>query len=85
MVFSATAPSQLRDKFEKLLEGLLLKIEAEKKGTNINDIKLSFQTGYRAQGCIAILTRWIESDGGQPKDFIVKILSELDSSVEKVM
>lgn len=85
MVFSSTAPSQLRDRFEKLLVGLLLKIEAEKKGTDINDIKLSYQTGYRAQGCISVLTRWLESDDGQSKQFVVGILSELDSSIEKVM
>ena len=85
MVFSSYAPSQLRIKFEKLLEGLLQKIEAEKKGTDIKNIKLSYQTSYRSQGCIAILSRWVEEGQNQPKDFIVQVLSELDSSVEKVM
>ena len=85
MVFGSYAPGQLRIRFEKLLEGLLQKIEAEKKGTDIKNIKLSYQTSYRAQGCIAILTRWIEDEPSQSKDFVVKVLSELDSSVEKVM
>ena len=65
MVFSSYAPVQLRSKFEKLLEGLLRKIEAEKKGTDIKDIKLSYQTSYRAQGCIAILSRWVEDEPAQ--------------------
>jgi AcrR family transcriptional regulator len=85
MVFSSKAPGQLRERFEKILEGLLQKIESEKKGADIKDIKLSYQTSYRSQGCIAILTRWVAEGADQPKDFIVKVLSELDSSVEKVM
>ena len=71
-------------KFEKILEGLLLKIESEKTGAKLNDAKLSYQTCYRAQGCIAVLSRWVE-DGGQTKDFTVKVLAELDANTEKVM
>ena len=51
----------------------------------MKDIKLSYQTSYRSQGCIAILSRWVEEGSVQPKDFIVRVLAELDSSVEKVM
>ena len=85
MVFSPNAPSQLRTRFEKLLDGLLQKIESEKKGTDMKDIKLSYQTSYRSQGCIAVLSRWIDQGSDQPKEFVVKVLSELDTSVEKVM
>lgn len=85
MVFSSNAPGSLRSKFEKILEGLLQKIEAEKKGKDIKNIKLSYQTSYRAQGCIAILSRWILEGSDQTKDFIVKVLSELDANTEKVM
>ena len=85
MVFGSNAPSNLRDKFVKMLEGLFQKIESEKKGSAINNVKLSYQTSYRARGCIAILSRWLEEDSKQPKDFIVQVLSELDSSVVKVM
>lgn len=85
MVFSSKAPAQLRVKFEKILEGLLLKIEAEKKGAKLKDVKLSYQTCYRAQGCIAVLSRWVDEGADQPKDFIVKVLAELDANTEKVM
>lgn len=85
MVFSSKAPGQLRARFEKLLEGLLQKIESEKKGADIKDMKLSYQTSYRSQGCIAVLSRWIDQGNDQTKDFIVQVLSELDTSVEKVM
>ena len=85
MVFSEKAPGELRVKFEKILEGLLQKIESEKIGTTIKDIKLSYQTSYRAQGCIAVLSRWIFEGNDQTKEFIIKVLSELDANTEKVM
>ena len=85
MVFSEKAPGELRVKFEKILEGLLQKIESEKIGTTIKDIKLSYQTSYRAQGCIAVLSRWIFEGGDQSKDFIIKVLSELDANTEKII
>lgn len=85
MVFSSKAPGELRIKFEKILEGLLLKIESEKTGAKLKDVKLSYQTCYRAQGCIAVLSRWVEEGRDEPKEFIVKVLAELDSNTEKVM
>ena len=85
MVFSSKAPGELRIKFEKILEGLLLKIESEKTGAKLKDVKLSYQTCYRAQGCIAVLSKWVEEGRDEPKDFIVKVLAELDSNTEKVM
>ena len=85
MVFSEKAPGELRVKFEKILEGLLQKIESEKIGTTIKDIKLSYQTSYRAQGCIAVLSRWIFEGNDQTKEFIIKVLSELDANTEKIM
>ncbi|MBE7070185.1 MAG: TetR family transcriptional regulator [Ruminococcaceae bacterium] len=85
MVFNSNAPGQLRARFQKLLEGLLQKIESEKRGADFKDVKLSYQTCYRSQGCIAILTRWIEEGAEQPKELIVKVLSELDSSIAKIV
>ena len=85
MVFNSNAPGQLRARFQKLLEGLLQKIESEKRGADFKDVKLSYQTCYRSQGCIAVLSRWIEEGAEQPKELIVKVLSELDSSIAKIV
>ncbi len=84
VAFGPYAPADFRDKFVKVLEGLFRKIEAEKKGSDFSDIKLSYQTSYRARGCIAVLTRWLD-DPDQSKDFIIRVLSELDVNVEKAM
>ena len=85
MVFSENSPGQLRAKFERILDGLMGKIESERTGAKLTDKKLVYQTWYRSQGCIAILTKWVEDDLDQPREFILKTLSELDSNTEKIM
>ena len=80
------------DFFKKLVDyvdknRLMFKMVFSEKspGTTIKDIKLSYQTSYRAQGCIAVLSRWIFEGNDQPKEFIIKVLSELDANTEKIM
>ena len=85
MVFSEKSPGQLRAKFEKILDGLMGKIESERKGAKLTDKKLVYQTWYRSQGCHAILTKWVEDDLDQPREFILKTLAELDSNTAKIM
>ena len=70
-------------KFEKMLEGLLKKIESEKTGQSMDDAQLSYRTCYRALGCVAVLSRWLEG-GTEPKELISKVLAELDLSVRKI-
>ncbi|MBQ7628270.1 MAG: TetR family transcriptional regulator C-terminal domain-containing protein [Clostridiales bacterium] len=83
MVFSSKVSGELRAKFEKMLEGLLKKIESEKTGQSMDDAQLSYRTCYRAQGCVAVLSRWLEG-GTEPKELISKVLAELDLSVRKI-
>ena len=83
LMFCPNSTGQLRDKFTKCLEGLFLKIEAEKLDTGLKDTKLLYQVCYRAQGCIAVLSKWVINGFAEPKDFIVKTLSELDVNTGK--
>ncbi|MCR4688740.1 MAG: TetR family transcriptional regulator C-terminal domain-containing protein [Saccharofermentans sp.] len=85
MVFSPNAPKGLESKFERILDGLLKTIESERKGHSLKDIKLTYQTWYRSHGVIAVLTKWVEDGLDQPKEFVIKTLSELDSNTEKIM
>lgn len=39
---------------------------------------------YRAQGCAAVIADWVNGGLKEPEDFIVKIISRLDSNTEKV-
>lgn len=83
MMFSPNSTSKLRDRFNRCLEGSFRQVEAEKKDKSASDITLRYQTNYRTRGCVAIIALWVRGDFAEKKDFIVKMLSELDSNTEK--
>ena len=83
MMFSPNSTGQLRDKFSKCLEGLFLKMESEKKDIAMDNTALIYKTCYRAQGCVAVLARWVMGGFNEPVDFVVKTLSELDVNIAK--
>lgn len=85
MIFSYNASVQLRDKIFRSLEGLFKQMSAEKLDTGLGDDTLSFQTHYRSLGCISVLGKWVSEGYKQSKEFIVKIISELDANTEKLM
>ncbi|MBQ9383396.1 MAG: TetR/AcrR family transcriptional regulator [Ruminiclostridium sp.] len=84
MIFNPNGKGTLRAKFDRCMEGLFRQIEAEKLGLDLKDGKLTYQTCYRAQGCIAVISKWVMGGYKDPKDFIVKTLSELDTNTEQL-
>ena len=83
MMFSPNSTSKLRDRFNRCLEGSFRAYEAEKKDTPVNDITLRYQTNYRSRGCVSVIALWVRGGFVEPKDFIVKTISDLDSNTEK--
>jgi AcrR family transcriptional regulator len=83
MMFSPNSTSKLRDRFNRCLEGSFRAYEAEKNDTPVNDITLRYQTNYRSRGCVSVISLWVRGGFAEPKDFIVKTISELDSNTEK--
>ena len=83
MMFSPNSTSKLRDRFNRCLEGSFRAYEAEKKDTPVNDITLRYQTNYRSRGRVSVIAPWVRGGFAEPKDFIVKTISELDSNTEK--
>jgi AcrR family transcriptional regulator len=82
MIFSPNATGQLRYKLNKLIEGVFRQIQTEKLKADINDKKLEYISCYRAQGCLAVISKWVLEDFREPNDFIIKAISSLDSSLE---
>lgn len=82
MMFSPNNTSKLRDRFNRLLEGLFRQIESAKNNKVISDITLRYQTNYRSRGCTAIIALWARGDFAESKEFIIKNLAELDSNTE---
>ena len=85
MAFSPKSPGELRIKLYKVLEGLFRQITAEKLDTDVRDDRLSYQIRYRAEGCIAVLCKWVTEGFKQPRDFIVRTISELDANTKSIM
>ena len=83
MMFSPNSTSKLRDRFNRILEGSLRQLEAEKKDKSTSDITLRYQINYRSRGCVSIIALWVRGDFAESKDFIIKMLTELDSNTEK--
>ena len=49
----------------------------------MDNTALIYKTCYRAQGCVAVLARWVMGGCNEPVDFVVKTLSELDVNIAK--
>jgi len=85
MMFSPNSTQSMRDKFTKLVEGLFLKVESEQLNARLDDDVLLYETCYRAQGAIAVISKWVLGGFSESRDFLVKVLSELDSNTGKLI
>ena len=84
MIFSPNNTGTLQNKLSKMLEGLFLKLESEKRGTALDNKELGYLCSYRAQGCLAVIARWVMGGYVDPQDLIGQTLSALDASTEKL-
>ncbi|SEL26460.1 transcriptional regulator, TetR family [Ruminococcus sp. YRD2003] len=82
MIFSRNGTNDLREKFGKLMEGLFRKLISEQKDSRLNDGHIEYLSCYRAQGCIAVVEKWVLGGLSEPESFIVGILSDLDKNTE---
>ncbi len=83
MIFSPNATGQLRSKLSNIIEGVFRQIQSEKQDSDINDKELEFMSCYRAQGCLAILSKWVLGGFKEADDFIIKTVSRLDHYTEQ--
>ena len=84
MIFSPNSKATLFAKFSKCIDGLLRQVESEKLGISLGDTRLRYLTRYRSQGVIAVIMQWVSEDFTEPKDFIVKTISELDTNTREL-
>ena len=85
MMFTPNGTNRLRDKFSRIMEGLFRKLISEQQNRSLTDDKIAYYSCYRAQGCIAIIEKWVIADLAEPKELIIKIISELDNNTEKLI
>jgi AcrR family transcriptional regulator len=62
---------------EKCMEGWCKEWELSEE-----DEELKYKVRYHVQGCLAIISRWAESNFTYPNDKLIRILSDIDKSME---
>ena len=82
MIFSPNSTVQMNTDLTEMIEGVFRQVESEKTGFDIDDKHLAYRSRYRAQGCLAVLSMWVEGGFIEPKEFIVETITELDNSIE---
>ena len=82
MIFSPNSTVQMNTDLTEMIEGVFRQVESEKTGSDIDDKHLAYRSRYRAQGCLAVLSMWVEGGFIEPKKFIVETITELDNSIE---
>ena len=81
MIFSPHNTSRLYQNLLKLFigyEGLFL---SEQFGPDYPESVLTCAIRYHVNGCFAVIADWIMTDLEQPREYIVKMLSELDKNI----
>jgi AcrR family transcriptional regulator len=85
MIFSPNNTALLRVKVNDVFTRLCRKVWAERCGSNIDDKTLDEIILYHSTGCMAIIAKWVLTDYKESRDFIIKVLSELDKNAEKLL
>lgn len=85
MMFSPNGTNRLRDRFSKMMEGIFRTLICEQKELDHGDKAVGYYGCYRAQGCIALVEKWVQNDLADTKDFIIQIFKDLDRNTEKLM
>ena len=84
MIFSPNNTGQLHADLTQMIEGVFRQVESEKTGSKLDDKRLAYISRYRAQGCLAVISMWVEGGFAEPKEFIVETITELDNSIEGI-
>ena len=84
MIFSPNSTGAIRDKFAKLMEGLFRQMTTEEGVSEESDM-IEYYGCYRAQGCLAVIGRWVAGGLSLPKERVREILSELDGNTAAIM
>ncbi len=84
MVFSPNTTGQLRAELCGIIKGVFEQKQPEKDSNSLNETELELMCSYRAQGCIAVISDWVNGGFKEPEELIVNIISRLYSNTESI-
>ncbi len=85
MIFSPHNIGHLRNKLQKLMEGLFRQLWKEKGQDSSDNTTLDYAIHYHSVGCMAILEKWVQNDFAQSKDFIIQTIVRLDQNAQSFL
>ena len=83
MIFSPHNTGELRGELSTMVGGIFRLIQTEKNAVALSDSRLDYFCAFWANGCLAVIEKWVLSDFAQPKEFILKNLFQLDNCLEQ--
>ncbi|WP_239585397.1 TetR/AcrR family transcriptional regulator [Amphibacillus cookii] len=85
MLFGTKKESSFMVRLNVLFEQKCL--ETWRKEWKLSDVneELKYHVGYHIQGCLSIINKWIESNLSYPMDDLIKIIADMDKSMEEYL
>ncbi|WP_051541332.1 TetR/AcrR family transcriptional regulator [Caldalkalibacillus mannanilyticus] len=82
MLFGTKGEGRFLIRLNSLFEEKCIVTWCKEWGISEVSEELKYNVRYHVQGCLAIISRWVESDFTHPMDVLVKILADIDRSME---
>ena len=55
----------------------------KKRTLDLKDARLQYLSAFWANGCLAVIEKWVREDFAQPRDFILETLFQPDLFLER--
>ena len=82
MIFSRNTTAGLKDRVVKMIEGVLRHQYSEKYEVPLNSLELIYYTGYRANGLMSVLQKWVRTDFRESCEYMAEVIAILDKNME---
>ena len=82
MIFSPNTTAKLKEKVIKMIEGNFRHKYSEIYNIPINSPELIYFMGYRANGFVSVIQKWVRTDFNESCEYIVNMISDIDRSME---
>ena len=84
MFLSKNSNIKFKNRICELIEKKYLNIWLHEDGKTEITKEMQYIATYHVQGCIAIISHWIESDFSYSKELIIELLRKIDINIEKI-
>ena len=84
MFLGRKSNQSFNNRVSKILERNYLKMCMNEGGTSEIPQELIFFTSYHIQGCLAIISRWVDDDFNCSKEYIIEIIKKVDMATDNL-